>query len=143
MIRSVSAAVLIENKVNSPESGSGQYADYLEVLSKWAGSRESRAYLLAPDTRDKPSGWTASLQHCQIAGVFRRLAEETPGLPFWDRVLYGILTGDLDPDPLQNRVQQVEALLAGDPTLSPVALATGLSRLIHRPNVDPRGGEFS
>ena len=75
--------------------------------------------------------------------MFRRLAEETPGLPFWDRVLYGILTGDLDPDPLQNRVQQVEALLAGDPTLSPVALATGLSRLIHRPNVDPRGGEFS
>lgn len=137
MIRTENAAVLIENKVDSPESGAGQYAEYLTVLREWAGARESRAYLLARSKRTRPDGWDGSFSHQELATeVFRLLAEDVPELPFWDRVVYGLLAGDFDPDMSAETPQEIEAVLSDQGPLSRASRATRLSKLIRRPTID-------
>lgn len=141
LIRTEHAAVLIENKVWSPESGPDQYAHYLEVLTKWAGARECRAYLLAPTERNTPSGWDGSFSHRQLADALRPLVVEL-GISFWDRVVYGLIVSDLDPDTRPGRAREIERLVESGDSMSDVDVATKLSQLLRHPTVDPTNGGF-
>jgi len=140
LIGSPNAAALIENKVWSPESGPGQYAHYLHLLERWAGSRPARAYLLARDEgRPKPVGWERSISHRQLADAMRPLATE-PSIAFWDRVIYALVVSDLDPDSKSDRAREIERLVEGDHGLSEVAIATKLSQLLRHQTIDPTNG---
>jgi hypothetical protein len=141
LIRSDHAALLVENKVWSPESGPDQYAHYLEVLRQWAGGRECRACLLASIQRETPEGWDHSLSHRQLAHALRPLVIDSE-IPFWDRVVYGLIVSDLDPDTGSGRVQEIERLLGRGDSLPDVEVATKLSHLLRYPAVDPTNGRF-
>lgn len=141
LIRTVNAAVLIENKVWSAESGPDQYSHYLDVVTEWAGDRESRAYLLAPNKRDTPPGWSGSLTHVQLSDALRPLAVE-PCLSFWDRVVYGLIVSDLDPDPRPNRTREILRLVGPDAPASDLEVATKLSQLLRRQTIDPTIGRY-
>ena len=141
LIKTEHAAVLIENKVWSPESGPDQYSHYLEVLTTWAGECECRAYLLAPTVRDIPPGWAGSFSHRQLSDELRSLVVE-PGISFWDRVVYGLIVSDLDPDPRSNRAREIERLVECGDSMSDVDVATKLSQLLRHPSVDPTNGGF-
>jgi len=140
LIGSPNAAALIENKVWSPESGPDQYAHYLHVLERWAGSRAARAYLLARDEgRPKPVGWERSVSHRQLADALRPLATE-PSISLWDRVVYALVVSDLDPDSKSDRAREIERLVQSDHGLSEVAVATKLSQLLRHQTIDPTNG---
>ncbi|MDZ4178327.1 MAG: PD-(D/E)XK nuclease family protein [Coriobacteriia bacterium] len=141
LIGTENAAVLIENKVWSPESGPDQYSHYLQVVTEWAGQRESRAYLLAPSTRVTPHGWDGSLTHRQLSDALRPLVAE-PALSFWDRVVYGLIVSDLDPDPRPNRAREIERLVEPSTAVSDVEVATKLSQLLRRQTIDPTNGGY-
>lgn len=138
-IGSPHAVLLIENKVNAPESGFDQYAHYLQTLVAWAGEREHRAYLLAPELRDPPPGWSGSLMHAQVAEALRPLTTD-PTLSFWDRVVYALVVSDLDWDRTADRARQIERLLEEGNRLSEVVVATRLSQLLRHPSIDPTNG---
>lgn len=132
------AALLVENKVDSPESGEGQYADYLALLDDWAESRDARAFLFSRRKRTPPVDWAGSFSHQELGQcVFKQLAERE-GLPFWDRVVYGLLAGDLDPDISAETPSEIADVLAS--RQGPVIRATRLSRLMQRPSIDIRQG---
>jgi hypothetical protein len=81
----VNAALLLENKLWSPESGD-QYAPYLQVLRRLAGkSRQRRAILCAPDQRAVPRGWDCSIQHDDLVQIFDELSH-LEGAPLWRRI---------------------------------------------------------
>lgn len=142
LIGTDNAAVLIENKVWSPESGPDQYSHYLEVLEQWAGVREHRAYLLAPNERATPKGWTGSLTHKQLGDALRPLVQESR-ISFWDRVVYGLIVSDLDPDTRPNRMREVERLVGADSSkASDLEVATKLSQLLRHQAVDPTTGGY-
>ena len=84
MIRSPGAALLLENKVHSPESGAGQYADYVEILVEWAEGRSTQIHLLAPAVRSEPEGWNRSLSYRQLAQALAPLVKH-PSLTSWER----------------------------------------------------------
>lgn len=139
MIRTPHAAVLIENKVWASESGPDQYAHYLEVLLRWGGERECRAYLLAPAVRQVPLGWAGALSHRQLADSLRPLVVE-PGISFWDRVAYGLIVSDLDPDTRADRMREIEKLVEDGGRMPDHVVATKLSHLLRRPAIDPSSG---
>jgi len=140
LIGSPNAAALIENKMWSPESGPDQYAHYLHLLERWAGSRTARAYLLARDEgRPKPVGWERSISHRQLADALRPLATE-PSISFWDRVVYALVVSDLDPDSKSDRAREIERLVQSGNGLSEVAVATKLSQLLRHQTIDPTNG---
>ena len=141
IIGSTNAVVLIENKVGSPESGPDQYSHYLDVLRRWAGSRESRAYLFAPTERSTPLGWERCVSHRELAEALRPLATD-PTMSFWDRVVYALIASDLDPDLRPNRAREIERLIDGGGGLSDVAVATKLSQLLRHPSIDPTNGGY-
>lgn len=141
LIGTENAAVLIENKVWSPESGPDQYSHYLEVLTQWAGEREHRAYLLAPTERAIPEGWDGSLTHRQLGDALRPLVGESR-ISFWDRVVYGLIVSDLDPDTRPNRAREMERLVESDSSISDVEVATKLSQLLRHQAVDPTNGGY-
>ena len=141
LIGTENAAVLIENKVWSPESGPDQYSHYLEVLERWAGERERRAYLLAPTPRATPEGWDGSLTHEQLADSLRPLVQDSR-ISFWDRVVYGLIVSDLDPDTRPNRMQEMERLVGPDSSASDVEVATKLSQLLRHQVIDPTNGGY-
>lgn len=138
-VGSPNATLLIENKVNAAESGSDQYAHYLKTLTAWAGEREHRSYLLAPELREPPVGWSGSLTHAQVAEALRPLATD-PALSFWDRVVYALVVNDLDSDWVADRARQIERLLEQGNGLPDAAVATRLSQLLRRPTIDPTNG---
>jgi len=138
-IESPNATLLIENKVGAPESGPDQYAHYLETLRRLAGAREHRAYLLVPDERNVPPGWSGQLTHRELASALRPLTQDD-ALPFWDRVVYGLIVSDLDPDETLDRIQQIERLLEGGRARSDVDVATRLTQLLRRPTINPMNG---
>lgn len=141
LIGTTNAAVLVENKVWSPESGPDQYAHYLEMLRSWAKGRGARAYLLARDeSRATPPGWERSISHRELADAFRPLTVDAT-ISFWDRVVYALILTDLDPDPIEDRLVAMEQLMGGGHGLSEVSVATKLSQLLRRPAIDPNGGK--
>jgi hypothetical protein len=79
------AALLLENKVWAPESGDGQYEEYLGILHRAAQKRECRAILCSRDDRRKPEGWDDVLRHDELAKVFRDLAR-SPEVPAWGKI---------------------------------------------------------
>lgn len=139
IIGSPSAVLLLENKVNAPQSGSDQYAHYLKTLVAWAGEREHRAYLLAATPRTTPAGWFGSLTHAELAEALRPLANDQ-NLSFWDRVVYALIVNDLDSDGIEDRACQMELLLEGGNGLSDATVATRLSQLLRCPPIDPANG---
>jgi hypothetical protein len=79
--------LLIENKVLAGE-GLGQFADYLKALHKLAAARkliEARAVLCAPEERDVPEGWSASITHAELAGWIVEAARTAP-MTVWARI---------------------------------------------------------
>jgi hypothetical protein len=90
------AVLLIENKVNSGE-GIEQYASYIASLAQLAAhhglaATERQAYLLAPEDRDTPLGWTGAITHQALSEFLLRVANEAT-MPEWDRVVC-FLVGD-------------------------------------------------
>lgn len=81
--------LLLENKVLSPESGEGQYADYLALLDRLANGRDRRAVLAARTVRDAPPGWDRFVSHGELATAFDRLAG-APEVPTWGRITAAI-----------------------------------------------------
>lgn len=141
LIESPNAVALIENKVLSPESGPGQYSDYLELLLARAGARPARAYLLARDgTRQKPAGWERVVSHRELAEALRPLAVNAE-VPLWDRVVYGLVATDLDSEFSRDDPRQIERLLHGEHALSEVAVAARLSQLLRNPTLDITNGD--
>lgn len=141
LIGTESAALLIENKVWSPESGPDQYSHYLDVVTQWARGRECRAYLLAPTARTTPLGWDGSFTHRQLAHAMRPLVADAE-VSFWDRVVYALIVSDLDPDPNPDRVREIERLLEASGSVSDVAAATKLSHLLRHQTLDPTNGRY-
>jgi len=106
LLRTRRAALLLENKVNAPESGPTQYSHYLEILESWAKdgiwkleNRKRKAILCARGSREVPEGWDGFLAHSELAAIFRRVAA-SPTASAWGRVS-AIVTGvafDADDD---------------------------------------------
>jgi hypothetical protein len=79
------AALMVENKVWSPESGD-QYKPYLALFHRLAGpGRKTRAILTARDRRDRPEGWDGFLFHKELARIFRDVSE-AKDIPIWGRI---------------------------------------------------------
>jgi hypothetical protein len=84
------ALLLIENKLLSGESGD-QYGSYRRALDA-LGNRhgipvaDRRCYLLAPDGRAVPEGWSGSLLHADLARLLEEVSRDER-LPNWDRAL--------------------------------------------------------
>jgi len=140
LIGSPNAAVLVENKVWSPESGPDQYSHYLHYIETWAGARAARAYLLARDEgRTTPHGWERCVSHRELADALRPLTTDAD-LSFWDRVIYSLVVSDLDPDQESDRHGEIRQLIEGGHALSEVAVVAKLSKLLRRPTIDPTNG---
>ena len=140
LIASPNAAVLIENKVWSAESDPDQYSHYLDLLRRWAGPREARAYLLVRDEgRAKPENWERCISHRELAQALRPLTADA-NLSFWDRVVYSLIVTDLHPDTNPNRHGEIQRLMDATDSLSNVGAATQLSRLLRWPTIDPTAG---
>jgi hypothetical protein len=131
MIRSERAALLLENKVDSPQSDPKQYSDYLDVLKQWAGGREIAAHLMARTRRAVPVGWTGSLSHEDLAGALRPLTSQASGL--WDRVQIALLVEDLSPDEHPDRIGALRHLVKVTEGRTPTPREVGrMSRLLSR-----------
>jgi hypothetical protein len=79
------AALLLENKVGSPESGD-QYKPYREWFPSFAKKRKIQLVLSARDERPVPDGWDCAIRHEDIAEIFRSLSL-LDGVPLWSRIL--------------------------------------------------------
>lgn len=139
LIRTANAALLLENKVLAPESGENQYADYLELLHRWAGGREHRAYLMAPSLRSTPEGWQGSLTHAQLANELLRLVTDAT-VSMWDRIVYAIIANDLDPQSDPDTMMRIDNLLHGEHLHSDVVVTARLAKLLGAPTIDPTNG---
>jgi hypothetical protein len=85
-IRTPRAALLLENKVGSPESGD-QYAPYLVAFRRWAEpKRKTHAYLCARSERDVPKGWTGFLLHADLAEILYEVSRDKKGVSVWGRI---------------------------------------------------------
>ncbi|WP_437712874.1 PD-(D/E)XK nuclease family protein [Sorangium sp. So ce448] len=82
------AVLLIENKVESGESGQGQYSDYRTALKKLAAARDldARAYLLTPDASETPESWHGVMTHAELADAIDE-ASRSQEVAAWDRAL--------------------------------------------------------
>jgi hypothetical protein len=85
------AVLLIENKLYAGPSGEEQYPSYREALLRLASassipSENARAYLLAPDERVVPDGWTGSFTFSELA-AWLVIVSESRGMARWDRAL--------------------------------------------------------
>ena len=87
LVRTTNAAMMLENKVNSPESGD-QYRPYFQYFLEFAGNRERRAYLCSRhDDRQKPENWDDVILHEQLADMLFEIAkEEGSRISMWSRV---------------------------------------------------------
>jgi PD-(D/E)XK nuclease superfamily protein len=92
LVVSVRAALMIENKVLSGESGKRQYANYKAALKRLADARglNARAYLLTPEASKIPDGWHGAMTHAELAEVIEE-ASRAPALSVWDRALCGMV----------------------------------------------------
>jgi len=92
-VRTLNAALLVENKVWAPESGD-QYGPYLEGFRKWAqedraeavAARKTRTFLAARDRRLVPKRWDGFFAHSDLAGLLYRIGEGETGAPAWARI---------------------------------------------------------
>lgn len=93
--------LLIENKVWAGESGTGQYAGYLEAvecLSEARGGLDAAAYLLAREKRAAPEGWNGALTHSELAELLREATRQLTGT--WDRISLTLVARFLEQPPL-------------------------------------------
>jgi len=79
------AALLLENKLWSPESGD-QYGPYLTAFKNWAKGRRLKAVLCAPDNRDVPVGWDRCILHHDLANLLIKIANGETHAPIWARI---------------------------------------------------------
>lgn len=77
------AALMLENKVGSPESGD-QYGPYRDWFEHFAGPRK-RFCVLSARNRLVSDGWKC-VTHEELAQVFRAVAR-TSGVPIWSRIV--------------------------------------------------------
>jgi len=109
-VRTANAALLLENKLWSPESGD-QYHPYLQVLQRLAGeSRQRRAVLCAHDKRAVPKGWDPSIRHHDLARILDELSQ-LEGAPLWGRIAAAICARSFEEDDASDRVTQARGLL--------------------------------
>ena len=150
MVGTRNAALLIENKVNSPESGAGQYADYLRLLEAWAGRREARAVLLARDRREAPNGYDHMMTHGELAEVFTGLADAPERGSRWGRICAAIMAATLDDTETSREVEwhvRARRLCASPPpsvgtrVLEMRTLAATMPRAL-RPTRTPKRGKY-
>lgn len=87
LVLTPTSVLLIENKVLSPESGTGQYAEYLEALIRLSSGRGTawQAWLAAPEKRRTPDGWTGSFSHSQLSNWLTTAASGT-AVSQWGRI---------------------------------------------------------
>lgn len=79
LVLTARCALLIENKVWSPQSGPRQYADYREALDRLVvatGRAHARAVLAARRRRARPDGWDDVRTHGELARIFTSAARE-------------------------------------------------------------------
>lgn len=91
IILTPNAGLMFENKVNAAESGSDQYAKYLQWFPP-AAKRQKRnnslttlCVLSARDPREVPPGWDRFISHKHLAEVLHEVAK-APGIPIWGRI---------------------------------------------------------
>jgi len=105
------SALLIENKVDAPESGD-QYAPYLRAFRVEAAERATVAILLARESRATPPGWSRTMTHQEIADLLVQTAG-CEGLPFWSRVCAQLSSSAFaDETPSHELLHEADALLA-------------------------------
>jgi len=81
------AALMLENKVGSGESGDDQYASYLRWFPGFAGHRKRLTVLSARyNLESPPLDWDRFMNHEELAQVFHDLAK-VPGIPIWGRIV--------------------------------------------------------
>ena len=97
LILAPSVIVLLENKVHAPESGEGQYPDYLAGTVNLAACRgvPHRVFLTARNDREVPGGWDGFIRHSEFAQLLR-VAAMSGELSQWDSVLSLIAAGQLE-----------------------------------------------
>ena len=87
LVRTTHAAMMLENKVDSPQSGD-QYPLYFQYFQEFAGNRERKAYLCSRHhDREKPKNWDGVIWHEQMADMLFEIAkEEGSRISMWSRV---------------------------------------------------------
>jgi hypothetical protein len=117
LIISANAAILMENKVGAPESGDGQYRDYLDgirALTSHRGISEWRIVLSARGERQMPADWRGEsnarvVRHVQIAEAFEQAAGRRAG---WARISCLLCARQLRHEPsLMERLPEARRLL--------------------------------
>lgn len=106
------AALMLENKVNAPESGD-QYGPYLRYFNAWAGSnRKKCAVLCSRDIREIPSGWNKCILHGDLAQILYRISDN-PKSSDWGRIsaIICAVTFENDPD-ICKKYEEAKRLLA-------------------------------
>jgi hypothetical protein len=81
LVRTNNAALLLEKKLWSPESGP-QYEPYLELLNRWGGNRTRRAVLCVRRQREVPKGWDLTILHDDLARILDALSRQAD-VPMW------------------------------------------------------------
>jgi hypothetical protein len=109
------ALLLIENKVYASESGI-QYPRYRDALARLGGTTNRptayRAFLLSPDAREKPDGWSGTLLHAQLADILEPVSRNS-AIPTWDRAAcYMVADAFRHADGLSMRVAELRELRA-------------------------------
>ncbi|MEI7775288.1 MAG: PD-(D/E)XK nuclease family protein [Verrucomicrobiota bacterium] len=81
------AALLLENKVGSGESGN-QYQPYLTWFPGFAKPRKAFLVLASREPSAKPSGWHGAITHPDLAGIFHEIAAlPQPQVTVWGRIV--------------------------------------------------------
>jgi len=108
-------ALLVENKVYSPESGPTQYKDYKdELLRTYSEQKECRAILCARDAnRLLPPGYSVILSHKELAEIFVELGTDAR-YPIWGRIAAVLCARAFQGEPTAPSLQRARALLAID-----------------------------
>ncbi len=142
LVISPHAALVVENKVEAPESGRTQYRRYhdaLQVLAEDRGLVERRLVLCAPERRQLPGdgavwSWDRVHTHGELATIFRRAADRSE-MPAWGRVCCLLFATQLDRRrPAKRALAEARELLSiAEPTATQIARMRALQRWLGDP----------
>ena len=87
LVSTQNAALMLENKLYSGQSGDAQYKTYFDEFQSCSEfkSQEKKAILCVRDDRDHPENWDGKITHADLADILENLAQ-LPRYSKWDRI---------------------------------------------------------